>query len=692
MSFPLDPRSIAVIGASADEGSVGYDILHNLLSQGYAGEVYPVNPKHDVLQGKPAFRSVKDIPNAVELAVIIVPAKIVPTVLRECGEKGVHAVVVISAGFGETHTEQGKLLEEQLVQIAHEYDIALIGPNCLGIIRPSAGMNASFAKEAPPNGGIALVSQSGATAVGIMDAAQERGLGFSTVLSIGNKAVMTETDFLSLCEQDEHTTVIGLYLEDIRSGQEFLRAAAAVTAKKPIVLLKSGVSEQGRRAASSHTGALAGDDAAIDAACKQAGIRRAHNFDEFLDLLLTLSTQPPLLSRRIAVITNAGGPGILATDAASAKKLELASLDAKNAKALAALLPPAASVGNPIDVLGDAAADRFQAALDACTKDKHIDGIVVLVTPQVMTPCEDIAQAILRTQKRASMMPIVASFIGGASVRSATVILAAAGIPALPSPERAVHALAALLPTDEQPRVWQQATRNTQRPAAATALLKKSDGLLPPDVTRELFALYDLALPQQAVAHSSAEAAAIAKKIGRTVVAKVNSPDILHKTDVGGIQTNLRTPEDASAAYNDIEKNIRQNAPSAQWDGVLIQEFLPLGREFIVGGLRDPSFGPLVMVGLGGIYTELFRDTAFRIAPVTEEESFEALQQLTSWKLLLGMRGQSQANIAELARVVQRVSEMLAELEQIRELDINPVLVGEEAVAIADAKVIVSHL
>jgi acetyltransferase len=551
-------------------------------------------------------------------------------------------------------------------------------------------MNASFAKELPPSGGIALVSQSGATAVGILDAAPDRGLGFSTVLSIGNKAVMNETHFLELCEQDDETKVIGLYLEDIRSGEEFLRAASRVAKTKPVVLLKSGVSDQGRRAASSHTGALAGDDAAVEAACKQAGIRRAHNFDEFLDLLLALSTQPPLLSRRIAVITNAGGPGILATDAASAAGLELTALGATMQKTLAEALPAAASTGNPIDVLGDAGADRFAMALEACAKDKHIDGIVVLVTPQVMTPCEDIAEKIATTKKKMRLMPVTASFVGGASVHGAEHILSRAGIPALPSPERAVRALAALLPSDEQPRPLQKVKRDEQRAAKAAALVQNEDGLLSPESVRALFALYDLQLPKQAVAYSAKEAAAAAKSMNTVVVAKVNSPDILHKTDVGGIRTNLRTPQDAGAAYEEIEKNIKKNAPKARWDGVLIQEFLPIGREFIVGGLRDPSFGPLVMVGLGGIYTELFRDTAFRIAPVTEEQSFEALQQLTSWKLLLGMRGQEQADIAELARVVQRVSEMLAEVRQIRELDINPVLVGEKTVAIADAKVVVA--
>lgn len=685
----FEPKSVAIIGASATEGKVGHDILKNLVEQGFKGEIYPVNPKGGTILGKTAYASVSDIDATIELAVIVIPAKFVPGALKECAEKKIETAVIITAGFSEVHTEEGLKLEEEIKKIALESNMNIIGPNCLGILRPSIGMNASFAKDLPDEGGVALISQSGAMAVALMDASFSLGIGFSLVASIGNKALMDECDFLELCEKDPRTKVIGMYLESILDGERFLKTATKVAKTKHIVLLKSGVSEHGKKAASSHTGALAGNDAAIDAACVQTGIHRAHTAQELLDLVRVLGSQPPLLSPNIAIITNAGGPGILATDATEKNNLILPTPAEKTLDALKKSLPSSAGLVNPIDVIGDAGQERYDAAIEACADDPQVDGIAVLLTPQVMTPCEDIARSIVSAAKRYPLIPITAAFMGGKSIQGALNILRTNNVPVFDTPERAVEALASLRLRDTDS--VDSSPVNEQRAMKASYILEGRTGLLGEDETSQLFDLYDLPLPNHEVAATKEAAVTIARTIGYPVVAKVSSPDIIHKTDVGGIAVNLQNDDEVLNAFDVIEANIKKNAPDAEWNGVLIQQFLPVGSEFIIGSLADPSFGPLIMVGLGGIYTELFRDTSFRIAPVNEEQCYEMLQELTSWKLLLGMRGKNQSDIAGLAEVLRKISMLVYECPQITELDINPVLVGENRIVIADVKVVTSE-
>jgi acetate---CoA ligase (ADP-forming) len=680
----LSPASIAVIGASAQEGKVGHDILKNLLTQGYTGDVFPVNPKGGEILGKNVYASVKDIPNVPDLAVIVIPAAAVPGALEECGQKGIKNVVIISAGFSEVHTEEGHTLEEQLRMIADKYKITLIGPNCLGIVRSDIKMNASFAKNLPHRGNIAVVSQSGAMGVALMDGAHKFGLGLSTFISIGNKAMTDECDMLELLADDKETHVIGFYLESVKDGRRFLEATARVAQKKPIVLLKAGVSDKGRSAASSHTGALAGSDSAIDALCIQTGIHRARSTEEFLDMLCVLSLEPQLLTNRIAIVTNAGGPGILATDAAALCGLAMPSLSPAVEKKLRISLPAASSTANPIDLIGDAGADRYTTAFATCQDDKNIDGIVVLLTPQVMTPCEEIAQTIVKLHKTSPLMPVVCAFMGGNSVDEAKTILRSAGIPCFATPERAVRALAALRAPGKK-HVPQRLALSAN--ATAQSIMSDKQGLLDEASTAKLFALYDLPLPKQSLAHSPDEAVKIAQSIGYPVIAKISASDILHKTDIGGIRANLKSDEEVKAAYNEIIRNSSLVSRASSL-AVLIQQFLPVGNEFIVGAVRDPSFGPLIMAGLGGIYTELFKDTSFRIAPVSQEEAYMMLQDLKAWKLLLGMRGKPQSDIDALAETVEKVSRLMLECPQIQELDLNPVLVSDKGVLIADAKVI----
>lgn len=662
-------------------------ILRNLVNQGYAGALYPINPKGGEILGKQVYASVTEIPGPLEMAVIVTPAPTVCALAEECGTKGVQWLVVITAGFSEVHTEEGKKMEEELVAICARHHINLVGPNCLGVLRPSIRMNASFAKELPGAGNIALISQSGAMAVAIMDASPGLHLGYSLVLSIGNKSLLAECDYLELCDQDEKTEVIGMYLESIKDGKRFLEVAGRVAKHKHVVLLKSGVSEHGKVAASSHTGALAGSDSAIEAACVQAGIHRAHTFQDFLALLQTLSVQPPLLSKNIVVITNAGGPGILATDAAEAAGLAMPRLTDRILEKLKPSLPASAGLVNPIDVIGDATTERYKAALDACNDDPNVDGVVVLLTPQVMTPCTEIAQAVVDIAKQSRLMPVVTSFMGGESVKDAATLLARNGIPNFPTPERAVQAMATLLPHREKKRKAEEV--DMKRGKRAGEIIGTEQGLLSEETTKKLLALYEIPLPAQGLARSVEEAQKIAGEIGYPVIGKISSPQILHKTDVGGIKANLKNAEEVAAAYENIMLNVRAKAPEADVRGVLIQKFLPIGNEFIVGGLRDPSFGPLVMVGLGGIFTELFRDTAFRIAPITEEEGYRMLQELKSWQLLLGMRGQKQSDIDGVVRALVAVGHLMRECGQLKELDFNPILVGSEGVIFADAKLVV---
>ena len=681
----LSPRSIAVIGASETPLKVGHEIFKNL-SENFKGKLFAVNIKKPVILGHQSVASVKDLLEEIDLAVIVTPAATVPLILEECGAKKIKNVIVITAGFKEIG-EEGKRLEEEVKQIAKKHGITIVGTNCLGLLRPSLNLNASFAKDLPPQGGIALIAQSGALAVALIDLARKLHMGFSFVVSVGNKTLMDECDYLEMAMKDPETNVIGFYLESIEHGEKFRVIAAKATGKKHIVLLKSGVSTEGKRAAASHTGALAGSDAAIDALCKQTGIHRARDSEEFLDLLAVLSTQPSLPSPDIAIVTNAGGLGILATDAAEQWQLHLPKLE-KNEAALRKALPPAASVMNPIDVLGDADALRYTSAIRSAKTDPAIEGICVLLTPQVMTPVSDIARVIAAERKRVPLMPLVTCFMGGESVIEAKDILRAAQIPVFETPERAIRALAVL----RERKVAGCSLAGCGIHAPETRNQPTSNfpsGLLPENLTQKLLTSYGLPTPKQGLATNEQEAIAIAGDIGFPVVCKVSAKDIIHKTDVGGIRVNIKNEDDLRAAFNGILRDVKKNAPDAKVHGVLIQKFLPVGNEFIVGALRDPSFGPMVMVGLGGIYTELFRDAAFRLAPITEEEAYDMLQSLKSWKVLLGMRGKAQSDIDALAQVLMKLSVLIIDCPQIRELDFNPVLVDEKGVTIVDAKVVV---
>lgn len=686
--FTLEPKTVALIGASAEEKKLGHYILKNLLESGFAGKIYPINPKHDELLGAKCFHAIADVPGTIDMAVVVTPAATVQAIAEECGKKKVKTLVVISAGFGEIGTDEGKTMEHQLKAICEKYEMSLVGPNCLGVLRPSIGLNASFAATPKSAGSIALVSQSGAMAVALLDAATSKELHFSLIASIGNKTDLDETAFLEICEDDEKTSIIGLYLESIKDGITFVEAAKRISKKKPIVLIKAGVSSRGAKAVSSHTGALAGSSAALQAACEEAGIHLATDTEEFLSMLQTLRASPRLSERSIAIVTNAGGPGVLATDASEKAGLTLATLDDKTVANLQKVLPPAASVANPIDVLGDALADRYEAALKACAADPNVEGIVAVLTPQVMTPVDEIAKAVIAVRTSNRLVPITTSFMGGEAVKKAHELMLKAGIPSFDTPEEAVKAMATLVEKEDRP-LAEDDSRGDDRSSAAHQFLKGKKGLLSEEIVQELFQLYDLPTPNQAVAENASQAADFAEEIGYPVIAKVSSPDILHKTDIGGVRANLNSAADVKKAYAEIIKNSQKHMPKAVIRGVLIQQLLPAGSEFIVGAIRDASFGPVVMVGLGGIYTELFRDTCFRLAPVDTENAYEMLSTLKSWKLLTGMRGKGALDIDSLAATIQKISQLMVDCPRISEIDLNPVLVSKDGIAVADAKVVV---
>lgn len=690
MSF-LTPASIAVVGASSEAAKVGGAIFQNLITQGYKGPVYPVNAKHPEVLGKKAYATLKDLPEVPDLVVIVTPAATVEAVAEECGTLGVKNVVVISAGFAEIGTDEGRAREVKLKEIATKYGITLLGPNCLGMLRPSIGLNASFGKDLPKPGNIALLSQSGALAVAVMDASRDLGLGFSEILSLGNKALVNECDALELCAYDEETKVIGFYLESITDGKRFMQIAKTLQGKKRIVLLKAGRTAKGSHAVSSHTGALAGSDAAITALCEEAGIARAKTMEEFLDFLSVFSMQPVLASPKIAVITNAGGPGILATDAAEDLGLELVSLSEPGAGELKKNLPAAASIGNPIDVLGDAADDRYLKAIEAAARDPNVDGLCVLLTPQIMTPVDAVAKVILEAKRSRPLLSTVVSFMGGVSVHEALQTFANHGIPAFPTPERAVAALKALSGTLRAGVPARVEDINHDRQKKALMILNEKTSALSEEETRKLFEIYELPLPSQSLATTKEEAATFAENMRFPVVLKISSPDILHKTDAGGVRLNVKSKQEAEAAFTDIMSAVKKSMPRAAIRGVLVQKQLAPGHEFIVGALKDPSVGHLVMAGLGGIYTELFRDTAFRIAPVNDRDAYTMLESLKSWKLLLGMRGEAMSNIPALAETIQKVSMLVSECPTITELDLNPVIVDKNGVTVADAKIVLKQ-
>jgi len=677
----FEPESVAVVGASRDPEKLGYSVLANLKEGGYSGRLYPVNPKADEILDLEAYPSVLDIPGAVDLAVIVIPYPFVPDVLEQCGQKEIPSVVVITAGFREAGRE-GLERERELVETARKYDLRLIGPNCLGVIDTATPLNATFAAGMPPSGPIAFMSQSGALGTAVLDMAMAGRIGFSKFASLGNKADVSEIDLLEAWGDDPDSRVILIYVEGLPDGQKFIQMARQITRRKPVVAIKSGVTASGSRAVSSHTGSLAGSEAAYKAAFRQAGVIRATSMESLFDYARAFAYQPLLGGDRIAIVTNAGGPGILATDALEHAGLDITRLSNETMEALAEYLPGAASVANPVDVLGDALADRYEHAIQLVLNDSKVDGLIVIVTPQAMTEIEKTAHAVGQRARNADK-PVLACFMGEARIEAGVDVLWQYGVPNYPFPERAAAALAAM---SQYRRERERPVFKPQPSEVCIPIVRelfdrvRADGRVSigDAEAREVLECYGFTVPQSHLAETTEEAVEAAERIGYPVVLKVASPDILHKTDVGGVKLNLSSPDDVRDAFDLIVYRAGRYMPDARIWGCQVQQMVPTGREVLVGMSRDPQFGPLVAFGLGGIYVEALKDVAFRVAPFSRQEANEMIQEIRSYALLEGVRGEPPADHEAMVDALLRISRLVTDFPEIVELDINPLMVFEE--------------
>ena len=694
----FSPKSIAVIGASTRQGTVGYDLLNNLIRDKFNGKIYPVNPKATELLGLPAYPTLTDIPDEVDLAVLIVPARAVPGIVEESKTKGVKGMIIISAGFKETGHE-GAEAEKQLTALVRAAGIPLIGPNCLGVIsaHPNVRMNASFASKICAYGNLAFISQSGALCTSVLDYAEARQMGFSKFVSFGNKADVKEIDLLEYLANDPETKVIAMYLEDISDANRFIEVASDTfwNKGKPIICLKSGRSAEGAKAVSSHTGSLAGSDKVYDAIFTQCGVQRVNSIVELFDNAALYTTQPLPKGTRLAIITNAGGPGIMATDAAIAGGLKLAKLeDSTKEKLKPPVLPEAAALNNPVDVIGDAHHERYEAAVDAVMGDPNVDMGVVVLTPQSMTDSGKIGEVIPPIVRKHGK-PVVGAFMGVADVAEGVTNLVKAGVPNYAFPENAVQALAAatrLVGMRELGHRQYVRFDDCDVPKAkkviADFLADCSEKYLTQADCRALFECYKLPLLKSGVAKSKEEAATIVEEIGKKVVMKVMSADVVHKFDAGGVLLNVEGPEGATAGYVKIYENIAKNVPGAKIDAVLIEEMADKGVETIIGCNRD-GLGPLIMFGLGGTLVELLKDVSFRLAPMWEVSAERMIRDIKAFQVLDGYRGMPKCDLDAIANVLLRMSAMVVNHPEIAECDINPLIVHPvgKGCSVADSRV-----
>jgi len=673
------PEEVAVIGASRTPGKVGHDIVKNLIDGGFPGKILPVNPAADEILGLPCLKSLCDHGAKVDLAIIVVPRAGAVAALNDAIKAGVRAVTVITAGFKETGPE-GADLERQLTALCRTARVRMVGPNCLGLINTGHKLNASFAGMMPAPGVISVVPQSGALCTAILDQAAGRHLGLAKLISIGNKADLSEIDFLYALGQDAQTKVIVGYLEDITSGDEFIKAAEEASTAKPVIILKSGTTKAGMQAASSHTGVLAGSDTAYGAAFIRSGVVRADTFEALFDYATAFAMQPPPLGDRVLIITNAGGPGTMAADAVEKSGMQVARLARNTASALRQKLPFAASIGNPVDVLGDADPARYVAALDAAQDDAEVDAILVILTPQAMTKPAETARAIAKSLR--GNKPVLVSFMGGQSVLPGRDELAAAGLPDYPSPERAVAALKAMFEygawRHRPARVVTRFRVNRRRVERIITRRLRSGRLQIGEVKgKSILQAYGFQTPAGQLVASAEEAAEISARIGYPVAMKIVSADIIHKTDLGGVRLNVANGEEVRDYFDLMMLRIGQRAPEARIEGVYIEKMLDPGLEVIIGMTRDPHFGPMLMFGLGGIFVEVMKDVTFHLAPITEAEALQMLKATRSYAILQGKRGQKGVDLIAIANGLQRISQLTTDFPQIAELDINPFIVGE---------------
>ncbi|MDD5217100.1 MAG: acetate--CoA ligase [Candidatus Omnitrophica bacterium] len=694
----FEPKSIAVIGASRRKEMAGYSVLHNLITVGYKGKIYPVNPKADEIEGVKCYPSIKDLPEAAELAVMAIPSTAVPQTLKECAERGTKAAVIISAGFREIGAE-GKKLEDEVKRIADTFNIPVLGPNCLGNINtdPSVMLNASFSRTMPQVGNIAFISQSGALCAAILDYAKGENIGFSKFVSIGNKTDITELELLRYLRDDPKTDVILLYVEDLVDGRGFIEAAREITGDiarpKPILAIKSGRTVQGAKAASSHTGSLMGTDEVYDAIFAQAGVLRVDSVSEIFDYAVAFANQPLPKSKRVAIVTNAGGPGIMATDACVRYGLEIAKMEDSTVEALKKVLPPTSNFSNPIDVIGDARADRYEYALKCVMNDPNVDALLIILTPQAMTEIDETARVVVKLAKETDKT-LIACFMGNSDVISGAKILNENRIPQYVFPEEAARALGAMV----RYRNWLDRLRTNikvftvdiQKAGRILEEAKKNNQhMLPIHQAMDVFKAYGFPIMPYGFATNKEEAVQKAREIGFPVVLKIVSQKIIHKFDVGGVKLHLKDEGEVANAYDDMYRSVTAQFSPASIEGVFVQGMASGGREVILGMNRDPHFGPILMFGLGGIYVEALKDVTFRLAPIRELSAHDMLEDIRAFPLLKGVRGEASADLSAISECIERLSQLSCELPLIDEIDINPLLVFEKGkgARVVDARI-----
>jgi acetate---CoA ligase (ADP-forming) len=693
------PAGVAVIGATDRSGSVGRAVFENLQC-GYTGHLLPVNPNRETVFGVPCVADPSQTEKPVELAVIAVPAAAVPDAVIASARAGCRAAVVLTAGFKEVGGD-GVEREKELARLAREHDISVLGPNCLGVMNTALDvqLNASFASAAPQPGKIAFMSQSGALCTSILDYAREQRIGFSKFISFGNKADIDEVDLLHYLAEDEQTSVVLMYLEDLDDGQRFIHLARRMTGRaggKPILAIKTGRTAEGAAASASHTGALAGTDEVYEAILAQAGVLRVDTVQELFELASAFGTQPMPAGNRVAIVTNAGGPGIMTTDACVRQNLSLARLSEETRDTMSKALPDNASLRNPVDVIGDARSDRYQVALDGVLADEGVDAALVVLTPQNMTDVEQVAHVVADASSRWPDKPVLASFMGGTDVAPGVRVLRDMGIPHYSFPENAARALAAMTryrrwvdrPETEE-RIY-DVDRGRAHTVISAALAEGRASLLEPEAI-ELLTAYGLPVPKTGLAASAAEVERVCAEVGLPVAMKVASPDVLHKTDVGGVELNLATIDEALAAFERLTARVHEHVPGADLRGVTVQAMAPKGREVILGAVRDPRFGPLVMFGLGGIYAEALKDVAFRLAPLRPLSAERMLDEIRGSAILGQFRGAPAVDRAALSECLQRLSQLMVEFPVIAELDMNPIILHDDGVLAVDARVVLTQ-
>lgn len=695
----FNPQSIAVVGASRRPEAVGHAVFKNLMDGGYTGRLIPVNPKSEEILGLPCYPTLAEVPHPIDLAVLIVPAQASVPTFQQCIGKKVRGVIVISAGFKEIGAE-GARLEQTLGRLAREHRIPLIGPNCLGVINtdPQVRMNASFGRSMPRQGRIAFLSQSGALCTAVLDYAKGTQTGFSKFVSMGNKADVTELELLAYLAEDPETDVILMYLEDLSHPREMIelcrRISGEIQPPKPILALKSGRTQAGAKAASSHTGSLAGSDEVYTTLFAQSGILRVDSVQELFDYAQAFSTRKLPAGNRVAIVTNAGGPGILATDASVRFGLELPTLSEATVRQIRQHLPPTASTQNPVDVIGDARNDRYAATLPKVLADPHVDAGIVILTPQAMTDIEEIARVIGETASQ-SPKPLLACFMGIVDISAGEEILRRWKVPHYRFPESAAQALSAMVRYNDwisRPRT-EVRTFSVELKAARVILqqaLSEGRKNLTDQETMAILKAYGFPTLPMTLCPSPESAAEAASRLGYPVALKISSPDILHKVDVGGVRLDLSSAPEVLEGAKQLLETVRRKAPAARILGVNVQPMADKGHEVILGLNRTPQFGPLLMFGLGGTYVEVLKDVTFRIAPIRPLGARKMIAAIRGYPILLGARGKKQADLPKLEECLQRLSQLGMQCPEIAELDINPLFIYEQGkgCVVADARIL----